>query len=83
MKAVAVCLFLMPISIFKKYCVLQIFQLDCSGYEKLPSGVSPPCIRIYEPVCSSNGKTYINRCFCCIAVQRSDNKIKFSHYGWC
>ncbi|XP_048031935.1 ovoinhibitor-like isoform X3 [Megalobrama amblycephala] len=41
------------------------------------------CIRIYKPVCGSDGKTYSNECRLCVANQGSKTKILIQKEGEC
>ncbi|XP_037364220.1 serine protease inhibitor Kazal-type 9-like [Talpa occidentalis] len=57
-------------------------KIDCSKYKTLPH--EPKfCIEIYAPICGSDGKTYDNDCFFCRETEKTDNKLKFVHFGKC
>ncbi|XP_014305951.1 serine protease inhibitor Kazal-type 9-like [Myotis lucifugus] len=58
-------------------------QFDCSTYKKLPPGEERVCNRLHNPICGSDGKTYGNDCFFCSEVVKTDNKLKFVHFGRC
>ncbi|XP_037658013.1 serine protease inhibitor Kazal-type 9 [Choloepus didactylus] len=70
-------------TIFNAECVKQRKQVDCSNYKKLPPGEERSCPEIYEPICGSDGKTYSNECFFCSEVKKTDDKLKFAHFGKC
>ncbi|XP_008253440.1 serine protease inhibitor Kazal-type 9 [Oryctolagus cuniculus] len=76
-------LFLAFATIFDTKCVIQEEEVDCSHYEKLPPGEEIICYKIYAPICGSDGKTYPNDCFFCYEVKRTDDKLKFVHFGEC
>ncbi|VFV44589.1 serine protease inhibitor [Lynx pardinus] len=59
------------------------FQVDCSKYEKFPRREEGFCYEIYAPICGSDGKTYANDCFFCSEVRKTNNKLKFVHFGKC
>ncbi|XP_060042391.1 serine protease inhibitor Kazal-type 9-like [Erinaceus europaeus] len=58
-------------------------QVDCSSYKKLPPGEERLCTEIYAPICGSDGTTYSNECFFCSEVVKSDEELKFKHFGDC
>ncbi|XP_044935366.1 serine protease inhibitor Kazal-type 9 [Mustela nigripes] len=58
-------------------------QVDCSKYKKLPPGKEGICYEIYALICGSDGETYPNDCFFCYEVQKTNNKLKFEHFGEC
>ncbi|XP_008587818.1 PREDICTED: serine protease inhibitor Kazal-type 9 [Galeopterus variegatus] len=68
---------------FSIECATQRQQVDCSYYKKLPKGEEIFCSAIYDPICGSDGKTYNNDCLFCTKVRRTDNKLKFVHFGKC
>ena len=41
------------------------------------------CIKIYAPICGSDGKTYINRCFFDHAKRCDDPSLTIEHEGEC
>ncbi|XP_059551335.1 serine protease inhibitor Kazal-type 13 [Myotis daubentonii] len=43
----------------------------------------PECPAIAAPVCASNGHTFQNECFFCLAQWEFGHRIKFGHYGKC
>uniref|UniRef100_A0A8C3VRY9 Serine peptidase inhibitor Kazal type 9 n=1 Tax=Catagonus wagneri TaxID=51154 RepID=A0A8C3VRY9_9CETA len=57
-------------------------QIDCSKYKKLPPE-ERFCNEIYQPICGSDGKTYSNECYFCYEVEKTNNKLKFAHFGKC
>ncbi|XP_008690757.1 serine protease inhibitor Kazal-type 9 isoform X1 [Ursus americanus] len=81
--AFALLLALALTTIFNVECAARPQQVDCSRYKKLPPGKEGFCHEIYAPICGSDGKTYPNDCFFCYEVQRTDNKLKFVHFGKC
>uniref|UniRef100_A0A452SIR5 Serine peptidase inhibitor Kazal type 9 n=1 Tax=Ursus americanus TaxID=9643 RepID=A0A452SIR5_URSAM len=81
--AFALLLALALTTIFSKYLSHNTTPVDCSRYKKLPPGKEGFCHEIYAPICGSDGKTYPNDCFFCYEVQRTDNKLKFVHFGKC
>ncbi|XP_073747239.1 serine protease inhibitor Kazal-type 9 [Callorhinus ursinus] len=58
-------------------------QLTAVNIKKSPPGKEGFCHEIYAPICGSDGKTYPNDCFFCFEVQKTDNKLKFVHFGKC
>ncbi|XP_021552621.1 serine protease inhibitor Kazal-type 9 [Neomonachus schauinslandi] len=85
MKAIACALLLALalMTIFNVECAPHPQQVDCSKYKKSPPGKEGFCHAIYAPICGSDGKTYPNDCFFCFEVQKTDNKLKFVHFGKC
>nr|XP_025723320.1 serine protease inhibitor Kazal-type 9 [Callorhinus ursinus] len=59
------------------------FTLTAVNIKKSPPGKEGFCHEIYAPICGSDGKTYPNDCFFCFEVQKTDNKLKFVHFGKC
>ncbi|XP_074141257.1 ovomucoid-like isoform X1 [Sminthopsis crassicaudata] len=55
-------------------------QPDCKQFENLLSHI---CDRNYDPVCSTNSKTYRNECEFCNVVKDTLDTVKFKHYGRC
>ncbi|XP_019390925.1 PREDICTED: serine protease inhibitor Kazal-type 6-like [Crocodylus porosus] len=57
--------------------------VDCSEYQ--PRGRSKPiyCVRVYDPFCGSDGKTYNNKCSFCKAVLQSEGKLRLKQAGAC
>ena len=41
------------------------------------------CIKIYAPICGSDGKTYVNRCFFDHAKRCDDPSLTAKHEGEC
>ncbi|XP_042637292.1 serine protease inhibitor Kazal-type 9-like [Orycteropus afer afer] len=70
-------------TIFNVECVQPRKQVDCSRYKKLPPGETRVCMQVYEPICGSDGHTYPNECFFCSEVVKTNNKLKFAHFGEC
>ncbi|XP_076994184.1 serine protease inhibitor Kazal-type 9 [Tamandua tetradactyla] len=70
-------------TIFNTECVKQKEQVDCRSYKKLPPGQDRSCPKIYMPICGSDGQTYNNECFFCSEVRKTDEKLKFAHFGRC
>ncbi|XP_032193292.1 serine protease inhibitor Kazal-type 9-like [Mustela erminea] len=70
-------------AIFNVECATHPQQVDCSKYKKLPPGKEGICYEIYAPICGSDGKPYPNDCFFCYEVQKTNNKLKFEHFGEC
>ncbi|XP_046929663.1 serine protease inhibitor Kazal-type 9 [Lynx rufus] len=70
-------------SIFNVECATGPQQVDCSKYEKFPRREEGFCYEIYTPICGSDGKTYANDCFFCSEVRKTNNKLKFVHFGKC
>ncbi|KAM8765747.1 serine protease inhibitor Kazal-type 9 [Rhynchonycteris naso] len=64
-------------------CARHDQQVDCSKFKKVPPGEERLCYKIYGPICGSDGKTYDNDCFFCSEVAKTDNKLKFVHFGKC
>ncbi|XP_023616985.1 serine protease inhibitor Kazal-type 9-like isoform X3 [Myotis lucifugus] len=58
-------------------------QVDCGKFKKLPPREVRRCSDVYAPICGSDGKTYTNECFFCEEVERTNNKLKFVHFGKC
>uniref|UniRef100_A0A452EFC4 Serine peptidase inhibitor Kazal type 9 n=1 Tax=Capra hircus TaxID=9925 RepID=A0A452EFC4_CAPHI len=58
------------------------FQIDCNKYKMLPLE-ERFCYDIYAPICGSDGKTYSNDCYFCYEVEKTNNKLKFVHFGKC
>ncbi|XP_072680713.1 serine protease inhibitor Kazal-type 9 [Canis lupus baileyi] len=81
--AFALLLTLALTTIFNVDCTSRSKQVDCSKFKKLPPGEERICYEIYAPICGSDGKTYENDCFFCSQVQKTDNKLKFVHFGKC
>ncbi|XP_045856857.1 serine protease inhibitor Kazal-type 9 [Meles meles] len=81
--AFALLLALALTTIFNVECATRPQQVDCSKYKKLPPGKEESCYEIYAPICGSDGKTYPNDCFFCYEVQKTNNKLKFVHFGEC
>uniref|UniRef100_A0AC11CGP0 Uncharacterized protein n=1 Tax=Ovis aries TaxID=9940 RepID=A0AC11CGP0_SHEEP len=63
-------------------CVKHHEQIDCSKYKMLPLE-ERFCYDIYTPICGSDGKTYGNDCYFCYEVEKTNNKLKFVHFGKC
>ncbi|XP_055286888.1 serine protease inhibitor Kazal-type 9-like [Moschus berezovskii] len=63
-------------------CVKHHEQTDCSKYKILPSE-ERFCYDTYAPICGSDGKTYGNDCYFCYEVEKTNNKLKFVHFGKC
>ncbi|XP_044804644.2 serine protease inhibitor Kazal-type 9 [Bubalus bubalis] len=61
---------------------LQPSSTDCSKYKMLPSE-ERFCYEIYAPICGSDDKTYDNDCYFCYEVEKTNNKLKFVHFGKC
>ncbi|KAI4569950.1 hypothetical protein MJT46_007244 [Ovis ammon polii x Ovis aries] len=57
-------------------------RIDCSKYKMLPLE-ERFCYDIYIPICGSDGKTYGNDCYFCYEVEKTNNKLKFVHFGKC
>ncbi|GAB5567262.1 serine protease inhibitor Kazal-type 9 [Prionailurus iriomotensis] len=81
--AFALLLALALTSIFNVECATRPQQVDCSKYEKFPRREEGFCYEIYAPICGSDGKTYGNDCFFCSEVRKTNNKLKFVHFGKC
>ncbi|XP_024851020.1 serine protease inhibitor Kazal-type 9 isoform X1 [Bos taurus] len=73
---------LMLATILNVDCVKHHEQIDCSKYKMLPSE-ERFCYEIYAPICGSDGKTYDNDCYFCYEVEKTNNKLKFVHFGKC
>ncbi|KAF6083103.1 serine peptidase inhibitor Kazal type 9 [Phyllostomus discolor] len=58
-------------------------RIDCSKFKKLPPGEVRICYSMYAPICGSDGRTYTNDCTFCDKVMKTDNKLKFVHFGKC
>ncbi|XP_035583424.1 serine protease inhibitor Kazal-type 9 [Zalophus californianus] len=58
-------------------------RLTAVNIKKSPPGKEGFCHEIYAPICGSDSKTYPNDCFFCFEVQKTDNKLKFVHFGKC
>ncbi|KAI5941903.1 Serine protease inhibitor Kazal-type 9 [Manis javanica] len=83
MKAALVLLFALALTtVFDVECARRQ-QVDCSQYKKLPPGEETFCYDIYAPICGSDGKTYSNDCYFCCEVKKTDDKLKFVHFGKC
>ncbi|KAI4584410.1 hypothetical protein MJG53_007689 [Ovis ammon polii x Ovis aries] len=63
-------------------CIKHHEQIDCSKYKMLPLE-ERFCYDIYTPICGSDGKTYGNDCYFCYEVEKTNNKLKFVHFGKC
>ncbi|XP_029797535.1 ovomucoid-like isoform X2 [Suricata suricatta] len=59
------------------------FYLESLSLCLLRDNPAPMCLRNYDPVCATNGKTYSNKCVFCIARKETGNKIHLAHYGKC
>ncbi|XP_004460741.1 serine protease inhibitor Kazal-type 9-like [Dasypus novemcinctus] len=70
-------------TIFNAECVQQRRPVNCSNYKKPPPGKAEVCMAVYRPICGSDSKTYSNECFFCIAVRKSNGRLKFAHFGRC
>ncbi|XP_012968126.2 ovomucoid-like [Mesocricetus auratus] len=55
--------------------LLFLLYSVCSMYNRL--GI---CSREYFPVCGTNRRTYINKCFFCIAYRESRGLVDLAHY---
>ncbi|XP_036900898.1 serine protease inhibitor Kazal-type 9 [Sturnira hondurensis] len=64
-------------------CARHGQQIDCSKFKKALPEEGRICYSIYAPICGSDGKTYSNDCTFCDKVMRTDNKLKFVHFGKC
>ncbi|KAM5214435.1 sperm-associated acrosin inhibitor-like [Hipposideros larvatus] len=42
-----------------------------------------PCTRENDPVCATNGRTYVNRCVFCTEMLKFPHTVAFGHYGKC
>ncbi|XP_005380698.1 PREDICTED: serine protease inhibitor Kazal-type 9 isoform X2 [Chinchilla lanigera] len=69
-------------SMFNMGYAIQRKTADCSHYKKL-SPENTACIASYDPICGSDGKTYQNECYFCVAVRKTNHKLKFAHWGKC
>ncbi|XP_030429234.1 ovomucoid-like isoform X2 [Gopherus evgoodei] len=58
-------------------------QNDCSAYPEPPKGQTLLCKTEYRPVCGTNGVTYNNKCFLCLAKWQTGGRLSLQHEEVC
>uniref|UniRef100_A0A8C2TJQ5 Ovomucoid n=1 Tax=Coturnix japonica TaxID=93934 RepID=A0A8C2TJQ5_COTJA len=59
--------------------LLHYLQIDCSNFKR----TDLYCTEEYVPHCGSDGVTYGNKCYFCIAVLKSHGSLSLQHLGEC
>ncbi|XP_067422800.1 serine protease inhibitor Kazal-type 6-like [Emydura macquarii macquarii] len=58
-------------------------QVDCSEFKNPGRGREIYCAKVYQPYCGSDGKTYTNKCFFCVAVMKNNGALRLKQIGAC